>query len=67
MTKNAERREKYKLLGARISAQVWKDRLMDHEYEIRGRAVEDPALSSRMFGPKMKCQQWERSSKVLVK
>ncbi len=64
MNKNEERREKFRLIGKAISEQAWKDRLGDHQFEIRGRAIQDPLVSSRMYGPQMKAQQWERSSRV---
>ncbi len=76
MTKNAIRRAQYQLLGKMISLspeqieqltalniQAWRDRTGNHQFEIRGRACKDPEISSRMFGPQTKTQQWERTSK----
>ena len=59
-----DRKEAFAIIGRMITAQAWRDRNMEHSYEIRGRAIADPSVSSRMFGPRMKSQQWERSSKV---
>lgn len=68
MTKNALRREQFRKLGAMITAQqdnvsAWKDATGQHQGEWRGRAIQDPAVSSKMFGPQMKAMQWERTNR----
>lgn len=68
MTKNALRREQFRKLGARITAtesnlSAWKDATSQHQFEMRGRVIADPLVSSRMFGPQMKAMQWERTNR----
>jgi hypothetical protein len=71
-SKQADRREQFRILGAAISAQgceeirhqAWRDRTSQHQFELRGRAVQDPSVSSRLFGPRMKTLQFERGCKV---
>lgn len=67
MTKNAERREKFRKIGQAIS-KIGDPNAPDYEtgrdsqFEIKGKAVRDRALS-HVVGPKLKTQQWERTIK----
>lgn len=68
MTKNALRREQFRKLGARITATESNvrdcvDARGQHQGEWRGRATQDPAVSSKIFGPQMKVMQWERTNR----
>jgi hypothetical protein len=69
MTKNATRREQFRALGAKITAtesnlSAWKDATGQHRGEWQGRAIQDPALSSRTpGGPQTKSMQWERTNR----
>ncbi len=61
-SKQRDRKEAYALIGAEISAQAWREHLMDHQYAIKCRVVKDPALSSVNGGPQFRTQQWTRTS-----
>lgn len=63
LTKNAERREKFRKLGKAISAIRDYYTGEDCQFEIKSRAVQDRDLSSILFGPRMKTQQFERTVK----
>lgn len=66
--KRSQRAEQFRKLGARITAtesniSAWKDATGQHQFEMRGRAIQDPLVSSKMYGPQMKAMQWERTNR----
>jgi len=74
VTKNAERREKFKAIGQALTRLTdnelaWRDRLGDHAFEIHGRPAQDHSLTSRLGngrergtrGPSLKTTQFERA------
>jgi hypothetical protein len=61
--KRKERAEKFKKLGAMIREQEWRDRRGEHDFHIETAPVRDPQLSSRMYGPKMRTLQFQKTSK----
>ena len=62
-SKNNLRREQFRKLGHAISG--LKDYFTgeDCQFEIKSRAVQDSTVSSKLFGPQMKTQQFERTVK----
>lgn len=64
LTKNADRAAKFKLIGEAITAQAWKDRNMEHTYQMSRGLSQDPKLSRVPGGPVFKTPQWVRTSKV---
>lgn len=73
LTKNAQRREKFRLLGAAITADqarqaAWRDHLGDHAYVFKGEPIQDFAVTSKLGngttrgtrGPAMKAMHWIR-------
>ena len=53
-------REKHKAQYSKLGAAL-KDYYTgeDRQFEIKGKAVQDPKVSSKLFGPQLKTQQWE--------
>lgn len=60
MTKNAKRREQFQKLGQALSSfeRDWAVRKSDYQYAIRPVAVADRELSSWLYGPEMRTQQF---------
>jgi hypothetical protein len=64
--KRAEHKEKFKKIGAALSTLsvnqiAWRDHLGDHQFKVVSKAIEDKSISSRMYGPQMKSQQFIRT------
>ncbi len=73
MTKNAERREKFKKIGASLSKILtplelaWRERRQDFEFVPTPIAVKDPKLSSRLCGPQFKTLQYIKTVRLTRK
>jgi hypothetical protein len=60
-SKRQQRKDQFRKLGAALSTldNAWAVRKAEFQYEIRPRAVADHELTSRLYGPVMKTQQFK--------
>ena len=61
--KRAAHKAAFATIGQAITAQAWRDRVGEHNFQIKIKPVEDKDISSRLFGPQFRTQQFERTSK----
>jgi hypothetical protein len=64
--KRADHKEKFKRIGAALNTLsvnqiAWRDHLGDHQFKVVSKSIEDKAVSSRMYGPQTKSQQFIRT------